>query len=212
MKKMKIISLTIAVMLVSIVVASIAGAERTLEGNVEVEVEGPSGIVNADLNITNNQSVTIGVDIETDGENITYSVNDTLIINLDAIDTSGRATFVLPRSLLYSSVISRGIFDVKMMPILSLFGRLFPMLKLYSAVNVVDSLLGGKEGNNITINLDYKISNTTYLDGENLTLNLFVMGFIPGEITGSSDGAIPIPLPGYMGREVINLEVTYEEN
>ena len=211
MKKMKIISLTIAVMLVSVVAASVAGAERTLEGNIEVDVVGPSGVVNADLNITNNQSVTIGVDIETDGENITYSVNDTLIINLDAIDNSGRATFVLPRSLLYSSVISRGLLDVKMMPILSLFGRLFPMLKLYSAVNVADSLLGGEKGNNISINLDYKISNTTYLNGENLTLNLFVVGFIPGGVTGSYNGGI-IPLPGYMGREVINLEVAYEEN
>jgi hypothetical protein len=206
----KTISILITMMLVSVTIASIGRAVE-LDGNIEVEVTGPSGAVNADLNITINQSVTIGVDIETDGENSTYSVNDTLIINLDAIDNSGRASFVLPRSLLYNYAIHRHFLDVKMIPILSWLGRLCPALKLYGAVNVADSLLGGKKGNNISIKLDYEISNTTYLNGENLTLNLFVMGFIPGGITGSSDGAIPIPLPGYMGREVINLEVDYYE-
>lgn len=208
MNKLKIISILITLMLVSVTIASIGGAEQ-LDGNIEVEIARASGVVNTNLNITNNQSTTIKVTVKGDGENTTYHVNDTLVIDLNITSNTGRQMpFTFPRSIIYGYIVSRSIYDF------SLLGqkvKLFPSLKLFGSVNVADSLLGGEQENKIIINLNYTISNTTFEDGENLTINLFVMGIFPGEVTGSSHGAFPIPLLVFIGREVINLEVSYLE-
>ena len=59
------------------------------------------------------------------------------------------------------------------------------------------------------MSLDYKITNETFLNGENLTIYLTVLGFLPGNVNSVivDDESIPI-----IGRQEINLIVSYVDN
>ncbi|RLF50268.1 MAG: hypothetical protein DRN24_06825, partial [Thermoplasmata archaeon] len=67
------------------------------------------------------------------------------------------------------------------------------------------SVLGGEKSDNITVNLSYSISNMTFENGENLTMHIWVMGFLPGNVNGVIKG-LPI-----IGHKVVNLNVEYKE-
>ena len=203
MNKIKIASIVVVGLLIGIGAANYAGA-TTLTGRVEADIENWVGVVTPDITVEN-QSVTLVVNVTEDGENSSYIVEDELFIELNSTDNSGRETFILPRSVFYSAVATRNVFDAGILPIMSILDRVLPIRELLKSRNVVDSMLGGDKHNNITIPANYEISNTTFEEGENLTLHLFVMGFMPGETNGLSD-TIPV-----LAHKVITLEITYAE-
>lgn len=188
---MRKISIMIAAMFVCVAFASIGVAEYNLEGNVYGEVNGFAGTVSPHVGITN-QTATVSVDVTTDENTTMYFVNDSLMIDVNFTDETGRETFLLPRSIYYGIVITRSFSDAKLMKEEpwedGLFKRLLPA-KAYGAVHVVNSLLGEK-GTNITIDLDYSIRNETYHSGENLTMHIVVMGFLPGDVNGATEEGI----------------------
>lgn len=211
--KMKIASVMIATLITSSVVASIAGA-ATLDGGIDVYIDQFIGLVTPESNFTEeqqNQTVTFLVNCSTtpDGNvsNMTYVIEDELIINLNIQDTSGRDSFIFPRSLICPVLLVRDPKDVKLMPILGYFKRLIPVRVLMKSEHVANSLFGEKV-DNITIPISYSISNETYNEGngtENMTLHLFTMGFLPGDQNGI-DEKLPI-----LEHIKINLEILYDE-
>jgi len=66
---------------------------------------------------------------------------------------------------------------------------------------------GSQKATNFSINLKYRITNETFHNGENLTMYITVMGFLPGNINGIHNGEIPI-----IDRGIVNLKVTYIDN
>ena len=200
----KIVSFMIVSLFISMSAASIVGAEETLNGHIKIDVCEWMGVVYPEVSLKENQSVNFSVDVVGEGDNVTYTVNDSLRINLNITDTSNRSNFILPRSMFYSIVVCRKLSDIKF----SLFGlldRLFPVRVLFKSVNVVDSLLGGDKSDNITVDLSYSISNATFENGENLTMHIWVMGFLPGNVNGVIKG-LPI-----IDHKVVSLSVEYKE-
>jgi len=203
MNKIKITSIVVVSLLIGIGAANFAGAV-SLTGRVEADVNNWIGVVTPNITL-NNQSVTLIVNITTDGENTTYVVEDELFIELNSTDNSGREQFIMPRSIFYSVAVIRNPLDAGLLPISGLFRRILPILEPLKSRNVADSMIGGEKHDNITIPANYEISNTTFEEGENLTMHIYVMGFIPGEVNGLAEN-IPI-----IAHKKITLEVSYED-
>lgn len=222
----KTMSIMMAAMIVSLTAASIAGAVTAeekdvgedgysgayLDGGIDVKLDGFIGVVSPVINITEdqeNQTVTFLVNVTEDPENpenSTYDVEDELRINLTITDESGRASFLLPRSLIYGYIFVRDPSTVPIRPIFGYLKRLFPVRKLLNSVPVADTLLGSSKADNITIPISYSLANTTYEAGsENMTLHIFTMGFLPGNSNGFSE---KLPIVDHVK---INLEIHYEE-
>ncbi len=206
MKKMNIkkTAIMITVLTISLIAASAVEADAVLTGEINAEVKEWLGIVYPEINLEN-QSVTFGVDVVTDGNETTYQVNDTLIINLDVTKETNR-TYVFPRSIFYTAYMKRKIGLMDIFPLRGLIGRIFPMLALFKSVNVVKGMLG-KADQSINISLNYEISNTTFENGENLTMTIYVMGFLPGNLEDGLSAKIPI-----ITKKQITLEANYIEN
>lgn len=202
MNKIKIVSIIIVSMLIGLSATSLISAEK-IDEKIDVEVKDWIGVVYPSVSIEN-QSVTFLVNITTIDNKTKYKVQDDLIIDLNITDNSGRDSFFFPRSLTYCAVLSRKINDVGLFPLQGLRNRLFAHTEFFSTVNVVDSTIGGGKANNITLTLRYSISEATYNNsGENLTLNLYIMGILPGDTNGVTD-LIPIII-----KEKVELEVNY---
>jgi hypothetical protein len=209
MNKIKITSIMIVAMFIGMGAASMCRAEETLNGEMKVEVSGWIGIVFPKIEF-DNQSVTFDVEKET-VENETFcNVNDTLKINLNITDnSSGGRKFILPRSMFYSIIMYRkpikpieALFPL--FPLSKMLSRIFPVKQLLKSVNVVNSTLGSKKDNNITIPLKYTITNETFnKKGENLSMMVYVMGFLPGDINGIE--GVPI-----IAHKTITLNISYE--
>ena len=192
MNNVKTISIMVAALFVCLGVASIGGAEYIMEGKIEGKVTGISGIVSPHVNLTN-QTVSVKVDVTTNENTTTYFVNDTLKIDVNFTDETGREIFLFPRTVYYSVLITRSFTDAKLKKDEpwedGFIKRLFPA-KEFGAIKVVDSLLDNKD-TNLTIDLDYSVSNATYHVGhENLTMHVFAMGFLPGEVNGLGDEGV----------------------
>lgn len=196
----KIIATAIAIAILCSTVSFLGKADAVIEGNVNVEVKEWLGVVYPKIEIEN-QSITFGTEIITDGEETTYLVNDTLIIPLHVVNESNR-TFVIPRAVFYSVIIKRSLSDAKILPIRGFLKRMFPVLSIFKSVNVIKGMLG-KEDESINVTLNYKISNTTFENGENLTMIIFVMGFLPGDLNGLSE---KIP---FIAKKQVTLNVSY---
>jgi len=179
MDKTKLFLIISAVLLITTSFYPLIGAEE-LEGSIDVDVKDYIGLVCPKINI-GNQNVTFAVETVSNGKT-TYMVNDTLEITLVINDTSGRKSFVLPRSMFYSVFITRGVSDAGIFPIFGIFGRLVPVKYLLRSINVANSTLGGKKNDTIVIPIHYAISEGT--SNEHLMLHLFVMGFLPGDVDG----------------------------
>ena len=205
MSKLKLMSAFTAALLLLIIGASVGGAEVELEGNIAVEIDGFSGIVVPKLNMTN-QSPTFNVEVEKYEDEDSYFVNDTLIINLDIDDNTGRdIIYLLPRSVYYGVIFNRPFSEAKLLKTHpwedGIIGRLLPV-RAFGGVPVVDSILGEKN-TSIKIDMKYSIRNETYnAGGETLTMYVFYMGFIPGDINGIE--GLPI-----IGHDKITLDICY---
>lgn len=149
-----------------------------------------------------------------DPDNNLYIVEDELIINLSLIDESNRAAFVLPRFMFYRVVLVRDIGNAIALPkkFGGLFSRLMPVKVAFGSVGVANTLTGGSGATNITIKVNYQITNETYNQGkgfENLTLRIFTMGFLPGNINGIGglfEGKLPI-----IDFKAVSLDIDYDE-
>lgn len=210
MKKIKIISMLIATLFISSAIASISGAEE-LEGDINAEVKGFLGVVSPGINITN-QSVTFLVNVTEppgDPENNSYKVEDELIIDLKINDTTKREIFLLPRFVYHRIVCARDLSDALALPksIGGLFERWFPIKVPFGQAPVVNTLGGGQKATNISIKVDYKITNETFHEGENLTMRILVMGMLPWDVNGLSEEGIG----RIIGHKIVNLEVSYVE-
>ncbi len=203
MNKGKIISIIVVSLLIGVVSVNFAGA-AILTDRVEADVNGWVGIVTPDITL-GNQSITLLVNVTEDGDNATYTVEDELFIELNSTDNSGRSQFIMPRSIFYSAIVIRNPLDVNILPIKGYFGRILPIVEFAKSKNIVDSMLGGKKDNNITIPAKYEISEETFNNGENLTMHFYVMGLMPGETNGLSD-SLPI-----IAHKTITLDITYGE-
>jgi len=217
MKKIKIVATLIVTIFVSLSATSISGAVD-LNADINVNVEQFIGLVSPVVNLTRedqkNQTIEFLVNVTEpldDPVNNSYIVEDQLKININANDQSGRAAFIpfiLPRLIFYKVIVSRDLSYAISLPKYtgSLIKRLFPINAPFGQKNVVNTLGGSTAANNISINVYYKLTKDIYLNGENLTLNIFIMGFLPGNVNGILGGKIPI-----INHEIINLKVTYKD-
>lgn len=201
MKKTKTITLTIILMLLSLATVTTAEADVTLSGNIHADVKEWLGVVYPQINLEN-QSVTFEVETITEDDETIYHVNDTLIINLDVTNESNR-TFIFPRAIFYSVIMKRSLSNVKILPLRGLFKRIFPIFKPFGSENVIDSILGKNVTNTINLSIDYEIDEETYNNGEDLTLTIYAMGILPGDLNGVSE---KIP---FITKKQITLEVSY---
>jgi len=214
MKKIKIVAMLIVAIFVSLSATSISGAVD-LNADINVEVEQFIGLVSPIINMTRedqkNQTIEFLVNVTEpldDPINNSYIVEDELKININVIDESGRETFILPRLIFYKVIVSRDLSYAISLPKTtgSLLKRLFPINVPFGQKGVVNTLGGSLKASNISINVYYKLTKDTYLNGENLTLNIFIMGFLPGNVNGILGEKLPI-----INHEVINLEVLYKD-
>jgi len=215
MKKIKIVAMLTATMFVCLAATSISGAVD-LNADVNVTINGFIGIISpvVDISTEEQKNQTIGFLVNVteppgDEKNNSYKVDDKLVINLDITDETEREVFILPRFVFYRVIVARDLSDAIALPkrFGSLFTRLLPIKAPFGQVGVVSTLGGSQKATNFSINLKYRITNETFHNGENLTMYITVMGFLPGNINGIHNGEIPI-----IDRGIVNLKVTYIDN
>jgi hypothetical protein len=204
MKKVKITAVIIVSMLLGLGLSAISTAEE-LDGEIKATVQEYVGIVYPELCI-DNTSVTFKVNITEEEGNLTYMVEDVLQIPLNVTNETGRENFVFPRSIFCSVIMRRPLLGniMPMLPISNMIKRLFPVFKPLQTVNVLGGTLGAAD-DMLNITISYPISNVTFEEGENLTMTIVAMGFLPGEVNGVGE-KLPI-----VDHKTITLEVTYEE-
>ena len=196
MKKMKTISLIMSAIIISVSVTSIGGAV-TLTNGIDVGVDYWIGLVTPTIDIEN-QSIIVNADM---GENDTYIVDDTLDIDINILNNTDRSSFILPRAMFYSVLVVR---KAELTWGFDYFSRMFPV-KAIGSINVVESMLGNNTIiNTISLPLQYAITNTTYDDGEQITMHIMTMGLLPGDTVGILGGSLPI-----IDYRSIKLNVTY---
>jgi len=206
MKKIKIISITITTMLISLVGATLTSACQLEEG-ITVVINEWSGFVYPEIDIEN-QNITFLVNVTTNNNKTIYHVQDKLMIPLNITDNSGREFFIFPRGLAYKITMSRKIMDVLSEGLLKKYPGADSFLKRWIpvddtwGVSVVKSLFGERK-ENISIGVDYHISNNTFTNGEQMTLNIYSMGFIAGQINGIHED-FPI-----LGHKQVTLKIEY---
>ena len=198
MNEVKIISIFIGAIVLSVSAASMVGAVD-LTGEIDVEVDGWLGVVTPIIGI-DNQNLTLDAELVND----TYTIDCNMTINLDIVDNSGRDTFYFSRGVVYSVIIFRK--GAKLFPLLGFVNRLVPHIELFKSAHVVDSQFGGgnQKQNCINISLNYDLpNNETYTNGEELTMNILVMGIFPGDVNGIADD-LPI-----IDHKTVTLTITY---
>jgi hypothetical protein len=202
MNKIKITSIMIVAMFIGMGATSICGAKEILNGEIKVEVKEWIGLVYPTINLVNKTNMPILVTRTLNDTNYTNVVNDSLVIKLNIIDNSGRKLFLIPRTMVYMVFLVRK--GEKLSPIGSYFGRLIPK-RAFGSVSVVNSTLGPR-ATNITIPLNYRISNDTFNAGENITVKVLAMGFLPGTVDGVIAG-----FPLIVKAEFSLINIDYQE-
>ncbi len=214
MNKTRLLTILVGAIVISISAPAAFGAQ-TLEGDIDAEVTEFLGLVKPRINVDENQTdLTLSVEVvegnASANESDQYYVNDTLSINVNVTSGTDR-TFLVPRYAFGSAIIMRNIAEIEIFPIFGflgllgdgpgLFKRLFPVIAtpLSNGMRVDVTSEGAKLMN---ISLNYWIDNET--TSENLTMHLYTIGFLPGNVNGIIDG-IPI-----IDHKVINLEVAYD--
>jgi hypothetical protein len=202
MKKIKILAMLVAAMFGTVTIAGAAD----LTGSIDVTVDEWLGLAYPSISLSN-QTVSLGVKRTINGTSGNYTgnvVNDSLVIPLNIVDETGRESYLLPRVIFYMVFITKEEG--------TLMERLIPMFSFGSA-NVVSSIIKPDLDANISIKLNYPVNNDTFNggensdQGENLTVRVFAMGFLPGAVNGAIEG---IPL---IAKAEFALEgITYYEN
>ena len=133
-----------------------------------------------------------------------YFLNDTLSININITNDVGREFFI-PRFLYATVIIMRDKDNVPLSPILSFFKRLIPVRMFPFGKNKANMRVDvTSEGNKVlNITMDYEVTNDTAQ--ENLTMHLFVMGMLPGNINGLGE---KLPIVAY--KQINLIDVVYD--
>lgn len=217
MVKLKVVSIMIATLFICSAVASIVGAtpedpfkgkelnKVILEGEINVNVSKTLGLVLPAINISD-QSVIFKVNSTSKSLfNKKYRVENELVIKLSINNESERDDYKLPRSMFYGVLGIRGI-GLAFKPIKpGLINRLFP-IRGFGSVKVVKSKYNKNLSDEIKIRIKYyEITKELLERGENIILNIYVMGFLPDDVNGELEGTKVV------AHKVINLKVTYEE-
>lgn len=213
MNRIKLLTITIAALFVSIGATSICGAGTINKGEIRVEVYELLGLVNPTIDINESVSVNFLVNVTEQNNKTINHVTDKLVIPINLKDSLGRS-LVFSRSLAYTIVITRDFRDVIGRRILrknaypgadSFFKRLCPVVAT-GIVPIIDSSLGKDGVNSLNISLNYHIANETRINGEKLTMHIAVMGVLPGR----HEVSIPeIPRDTFYHYMKISLDVSY---
>ena len=180
MHKIKTISVMIVFLLIGLGTVTTNG--QVLDGEIEIEVVDSIGVVYPDVNLGNeNEFDFVAEFIEEENESY-WEVNETISINLNITDNSGRENFLFPRTLMYSAVLVRN--DAKLSPLAGAFKRIFPVIEIGKSINVVNSQFGENKSDTIEIPVQYTLANDSVIGTENMTLHLIVMGMLPGDVNG----------------------------
>ena len=211
MKRKNIVSVLMVGLFLGTALVPISGAVE-LNADIDIVVSNFIGLVSPKINVSTeaqrNQSLELLVNVTEpvgDPDNNSYIVEDELKININIVDDTARKSipFVIPRLIFYRAIVARDIKEAFKLPG-SLLKNWMPIKVPFASKPVVNTIKG-TAATNITIPVYYHLTNDTfYSGGENFTLYLTVMGFLPGNTYGFLDGGIPI-----LDRQVINLEVSY---
>lgn len=213
MKKIKIVVILIATMLLGLSAISISRAVD-LEASIDVTLKDWGGYVSPSVNVSTdekkNQTIELKVKVNETGnpENYKYIVNDTLVINLNIDDQTGRKLgfFFIPRFVVYRIVLKKDPEDLFEPSIIK------PASGAKNVVENVFSLLGiWPIADKIEVAMSYNINNETFDQDngiENLSLVISTMGFPPANVNGHGllDGENPI-----IDRQIVNLEIHYKD-
>jgi hypothetical protein len=187
MNKVKISVIMAATILISLIASPIIGAVY-LDGDIEAEIL-PNwvGLIIPKINISENQTKMLNIDYfpPEDNNSAYYKVNDTLTINISTIGEAPRDVFLLPRSVYVSVFVLRK--DVPLFPIIGLTGNkagLFTRMmagKTFERVDVIPGFGQKEDDQFVNVSLKYRLEP---VDSENLTVHIFVMGLVPGDLNG----------------------------
>lgn len=181
MKKVKIISIMIVTLLISIGAVSVSGT-NTLDGHIDVEVtQFFMGLVHPRINLANESDIAFIAEPVTQNNLSFFRVNDSITIDLDVTDNSGKDEYMFSRSVFYSAIIVRK--PVINMKVGGYFKRMFPAFELLKPAKVVSSTLGGNRTTEIVIPINYTIAKET-IEPEEMTLHFVTFGMLPGDING----------------------------
>ena len=178
-------------------VAPMVAAEK-LEGEIKAGVSDFIGIVHPEISLEN-QNISLRVEKVMDGNDTKYLVNDTLEIRINITDKSGRKFLILPRSILYSVIVTRDLSNVDFLPLRGVLKRIVLAVDVFSSVRVVDSIFG-KKNDSIVIPLKYAIDENT--TKEKINLHITAIGWLPGAAGGMK--FLPI-----VAHKKVELTVTY---
>lgn len=194
---MRRLSILIACITILSQVAPMVAAEK-LEGKIKAEVSDFIGIVHPEISLEN-QNISLRVEKVMDDNDTKYLVNDTLEIKINITDKSGRKLFILPRSILYSVIVTRDLSNVDFLPLRGVLKRIVLAVDVLGSVRVVDSIFG-KKNDSIVIPLKYYIDENT--TKEKINLHITVIGWLPGAAGGTK--FLPI-----VAHKKVELTVTY---
>jgi len=178
MKEMKLISIMIVTVLIGAGLSSISVAQP-LGGQIDVEVSNFIGIVSPVLNLDNESTVDFSAEFVEEGNNSYYKINDSLEINLDVTNNMGRDNLIFSRSLFYAAVLIR---TPKITFTGGFFKRMLPVLK-FGVKPIMDSMLVQNSTPVIKLPVNYTLGADS-IGTEEMTLHLFTMGMIPGDVNG----------------------------
>ena len=177
--KIKVISIMVVSILIG--VGAFSASAEFLQGDIDVEITDTLGLVCPRRDLDNTSMVEFIPTYVDDGNDSYWEINSSIDISLNITDNSGRENFWLPRSVMYTAILVRK--DIKILPLIGLFKRMVPVRELFKTVNVVESQLGENMTDTISIPVQYNVYNDT-LGPETMTLHLFVMGILPGDVNG----------------------------
>lgn len=201
---MKKIFVTLIIsMFISLGLTSVVTGDVTLDGAIDVEVKEWSwNLVAPSINLDENQTITLNVDVETVDDTTTYFVNDTIFMDLNILqDENSERFLIFGRGIAYSAFVVRKIKPLSGDLLRGI--KLLPIRKFFGSATVVQGALSGNVTEQINVSAQYTIDEDRFNNGENLTMHLFVMGMIPGDVDGSTE---QIPIIDY---KKINLDVNY---
>ena len=169
MKNMKktIVCIVVGIFLIATVLPTVYAEE--LEGTIKAEIL-PNwiGIIAPVINLTENQTI----ELDVNGSEDDFSINQTLRINLEKIGDFNRTVpFILPRYL----IVQAFVLQKELLPVQTILRG-----KARKSFLLNEPLIGADENMstpNVDISLNYPLENGTL--SENLTIHVFAVGIFP---------------------------------
>jgi len=181
MFKLKMIAIIIVCLFLGTGISSISGSQ-VLDGQIDVEINGfILGSVHPRINLENESDVTFQADEVTEEDVTYYTVNDSIIINLDIDDNTGKDSYIFSRSVIFGALLIRK--PVVNLKVGGFLRRMFAAKPVLKIISVVNATIGANKTTQIEIPVNYTIAKET-LEDEDMTLHVMTMGMLPGDING----------------------------